>query len=303
MSVPATKGPVRKPGPQIKVTRYDLATALLYATLFMVAVTFVMLVAIFLANLIPKKVTQPMQIFPAGDGGWEDGEPDATPNVESPEDPSDDPSLANDQSDVTELMEVTDQVVDLADTAAALVEPNSFTDAQDSGNPGSAVGTGGRPWGTGGGGRGGQKRDNRWFVRFADKSNIKTYAAQLDFFKIELGALFPEEQKVIYLSNLSAARPTVREAVGGENEKRLFMSWDKAAAERREGDLELFQKAGLDVGQATIVHFYPPETEQMLAQLEADYAGKAPNEIRRTSFDVINRGSGFEFKVTDQKYR
>ncbi|MCA9060900.1 MAG: hypothetical protein KDA85_20450 [Planctomycetaceae bacterium] len=65
----------------------------------------------------------------------------------------------------------------------------------------------------------------------------------------------------------------------------------------------MFRKAGLDVSQATIVHFYPEATEQLLARLEADYAGKAPQEVRRTIFEVVARGNGFEFVVTEQKYR
>ena len=39
-------------------------------------------------------------MLPPGDGGYEDGDPNATPNVESPEDASDDPSLANEETDV-----------------------------------------------------------------------------------------------------------------------------------------------------------------------------------------------------------
>ncbi|MCA9034459.1 MAG: hypothetical protein KDA91_04975 [Planctomycetaceae bacterium] len=286
--------------PQTKVTRYDITTAMLIACLGMLVMAVITLIAIWLANMIPTKVTLAPMMTP-GDGGYEDGEENATPDVESPEDPTDDPSVSNDQSNVTELMEITDPVMEAADSAAALVEPTSFTDPNNSGNPGSAEGTGGRPLGSGGPGRGGAKREQRWFVQFAEKGDLKSYARQLDFFKIELGAMFAAQQKLYYMSNVSSDRPTIREVSTGDNEKRLFMNWE--GGERKKADEELFQKAGIDATQAAILHFYPTELEQQLAQLELSFAGRPAEQIRRTYFEVQRSGSGYAFKVTDQKLK
>ena len=286
--------------PHTKVTRYDMITSLLIASLGMLGLTLMTLIAIWLANLLPTAVILEPQMT-AGDGGWEDGAEDATPDVESPEDPTDDPSVSNDQSDVTELMEITDPVMEAADTAAALVEPTSYTDPNNSGNPGSAEGTGGRPLGSGGPGRGGAKREQRWFVQFADKGDLKSYARQLDFFKIELGAMFTAESRLVYMSNMSNDRPTLREVKTGDNENRLFMNWE--GGDRKQADEELFAKAGIDAKQAAILHFYPTELEQMLAQLELSFAGRPANQIRRTYFEVQRAGNGYEFKVRDQKLK
>jgi len=238
--------------------------------------------------------------MPAGDGGWEDGTPDATPKVDSPEDATVDPSMANEETDVTQLEEVVEQVVEVSENAATITAPNESTQSQTSGIPGSADGTGGRPLGSGGPGRGGAKRENGWIVEFADKGDLDSYAAQLDYFGIELGLLIKEESRLIYVSNLSNPKPDTREVRNGEGEKRLWMNWQDGSQERVKADMELIKKAGLDGSKGAIIHFYPAKTEQQMAQLEVDYQNQQPSAIRRTTFSVRRQGSGFEFVVTKQ---
>lgn len=287
--------------PKLSINRYDISTAGLLALLSMAGTALLILVAIWLANRIETAVVRE-PLMEAGDGGWPDGDPNATPDVESPEDPSLDPSVANDQSDVTELMEITDPVVEVAENAAQIVEPTDFSDQKNTGNPGSADGTGGRPWGMGGPGRGGVKREQRWFVQFNNTGDLKTYAAQLDFFQIEIGAMFPAENRLVYMTNMSADRPTLREVTTGDNEKRLFMNWE--GGNRREADVELFKKAGVDASGATILHFYPPPVEQQLVEKESEYSGgRPPEQIRRTFFEVRPDGGGYQFVVTSQKLK
>lgn len=293
----------RTAAPHIKLTKYDVAVTALITTATCAAIALVVMIFIWLSNLLPSPVSKKVEMLPPGDGGWEDGDPDATPNVESPEDASLDPSLANEESDVTELEEVTEQIVEIAENAAAIVAPNEFSDSQNSGVPGSADGTGGRPLGSGGPGRGGAKREQGWFVEFADKGDLDSYAAQLDFFGIELGAMYPEENRLVYLSNLSNARPDSREVKTGDDEKRLFMSWQDGSQERRAADIALFKKAGIDADAGVVMHFYPSETEQMLATKEFEYGNKESKEIRRTYFQVRKAGSGYEFIVTRQQLR
>jgi hypothetical protein len=293
----------RPAGPHIKLTKYDAVVTTLITSATCAVLAFIVMVFIWLSNLLPSPVSKQVTMMPAGDGGWEDGDPNATPNVESPEDASLDPSLANEETDVTELEEVTEQVIEIAENAATMVAPNESKDTNTGGVPGSADGTGGRPLGSGGPGRGGAKREQRWFVEFGDKGDLKSYAAQLDFFGIELGAMFADENRLVYLSNLSQAQPTSREVKTGDSEKRLFMSWQDGSEERRAADIELFQKASIDAGPAVVMHFYPAETEELLARVEFDYGKKSPTEIRRTYFQVRKAGTGYEFVVTRQQLR
>ena len=189
---PRTQGR-KMPAPHIKLTKYEVAVSTLITTATCAGLAFIVMVFIWLSNLLPAPESKAVTMLPSGDGGWEDGDPNATPNVESPEDAAMDPSLANEETDVTELEEVVEQVTEVADNAASMVAPNEFSDQRNTGVPGSADGTGGRPLGSGGPGRGGTKREQRWFVEFGDKGDLKSYAAQLDFFGIELGAMFPDD--------------------------------------------------------------------------------------------------------------
>lgn len=241
-------------------------------------------------------------MLPPGDGGFEDGDPNATPNVESPEDANDDPSVSNEETDVTELEEVVEQVLDVSEDAAAVVAPKESSGSNNTGTSGVAEGTGGRPLGSGGPGRGGAKREQRWIVEFADKGDLKSYAAQLDFFGIELAAMFPAEGRLVYMSNMSADKPTTREITEGAAgaEQRLFMNWAEGSEERRQADVELFQKAGIDASAAGVLHFYSPETETLLATIEQEFGGNAAAEIRKTYFRVRKAGSGYEFYVHKQ---
>ena len=288
--------------PHIKVTKYDVAVSALSTSALFAALTLIVMICIWLANMLPSPQKKQVIMLPPGDGGYEDGDPNATPNVESPEDASDDPSLANEETDVTELEEIVEQVVDIAADASAIVPPNESTDSKNSGSPGSADGTGGRPLGTGGGGRGGTKREQRWIVEFADKGDLKSYAAQLDFFGIELGAMFQADGRLVYMSNMSADQPMTREvrenAAGGE--ERLFMNWADGSEDRRQADVELFQKAGVDASAAAILHFYPSETENLMATTEQEFGGRTVAEIRKTFFRVRGTGTGYEFYVQKQ---
>ncbi len=287
--------------PQIRLTRYDMVIGMLQTSALVAGLTFIAMVAIWLSNRLPPPVSRKIEMLPAGDGGWEDGAPDATPNVESPEDAVPDPSVSNEESDVTEIEEVLEQVLEVAENAAVIEAPRESNATESSGIPGSADGTGGRPLGSGGPGRGGAKREQGWIVEFADKGDAESYAAQLDFFGIELGLLLKEDSRLYYLSNASQPRPSIREVRTGEGEKRLFLNWQDGSQDRVKADIELFAKASINAESGVIMHFYPADVEQMLAQLEVDYNNQQPSGIRRTYFQVKRKGgSEYEFTVTRQ---
>ena len=54
----------------------------------------------------------------------------------------------------------------------------------------------------------------RWEIRMS-AANLDEYAKQLDFFKVEIGVAGGGSPNVDYVSNLAAAKPTVR--VGDPN--------------------------------------------------------------------------------------
>ena len=231
-------------------------------------------------------------------GGEEDGNPDETLKVESPEEEIEDPSLTDDESEETEIEEVFQNVVEISDNAAEQVEQQFETQAQNSGKVGSKAGTGSRPLGNGPG-EGGIPRHQRWFIRFARGSSVTEYGKQLDFFGIELGALFPAQKKLVYVKNFSSS-PVRREVQTGANEKRLYMNWQSGSL--RKTDHQLFKRAGITTRGAMILHFYPSGTEAMLAKLEKDFRKRNVKTIRRTIFSVRKRGNGYRFLVTRQTY-
>ena len=110
--------------PHIKLTKYDITVSALSTTALCALLTLIVMIFIWLSNLLPSPQKKQVVMLPPGDGGWEDGDPNATPDVESPDDAIDDPSLANEETDVTELEEVVEQMIDVSENAATVVAPN-----------------------------------------------------------------------------------------------------------------------------------------------------------------------------------
>ena len=244
-----------------------------------------------------EDTTVPLEIINVA-GGVEDGSQSETLELKTPFEEMPDPSLAEIRDDQTQIEPMLESIVDLADQATDMAREQPNTDAVNTGRPGSRSGTGAAALGMGDGERG-LPREQRWFVRFDDGDTTRVYARQLDAFGIELGALLPEGE-LVYLSNLSADSPEIRRVDSGAGEDRLYFTW--LGGGRRTADIQLFQKAGIDIGAASIFHFYPPETENQLARLELDYRNRPVRDIRRTYFAVESHGGQYEFVVTRQAY-
>ena len=145
-------------------------------------------------------------------------------------------------------------------------------------------------------------RVERWRISLK-AANINAFAAQLDFFNIEIGALGGGIATVDYASNLSGGIKK-RRVTGGGNEKRLFFHPEEKISEV--WTRQLLGKAGFPVNGRVILHFYPREAESRLASAENDYlkkAGRGLPEVRRTYFAVRGQGGGFQFYVVRQEYR
>jgi hypothetical protein len=163
---------------------------------------------------------------------------------------------------------------------------------------GEGTGTGdGRGPGPGGPGKATQLPD--WEVRF-NATTIELYAAQLDFFGIELGAIGGGKKTVDYASALAQAKPNTRTAPG-DKEKRRYLLWRKGPL--ASADKELLAKAGIDTTGRIILQFLPEPVELQMRTLEAQFKNKKLNDIRRTIFGVKQNGAAYQFFVAEQDYR
>ena len=302
----------------VSVTKLDRTTAQLIALCLFMGLVLLFLMTVWFSNLKPSRMlaAAPLQITDDDFGGDPDGAPGESLKIDSPEPPSADAQAGEDFTETAEMPDTapTDVVADVADLATDMVNQEVTEDGDAPQvvrafmpapltvrKPGSSQGTGTkRGLGEGKGTKGGVSREIRWQVKFADRVTLEEYAAQLDFFGIELGALMPDG-KLILVSKLSEARPTTKTVTSGADEKRLYFTWRGGL--RKAGDLEIFQKAGVNASNAVmILHFYPPVTENVLANIEIQYKNRKPIEIKRTYFVVRRAKDGYEFAVSSQTY-
>ncbi|MGD9853335.1 MAG: hypothetical protein AB7U20_00105 [Planctomycetaceae bacterium] len=282
--------------PVMKVTNYDRASSFLLAVVAALVVSVLAVVSVWYARRVPPpSELVPLEMLEVS-GGFEDGNPEDTWNLDSPEPEDPSASLIEEPTEQVAIQDVLENVVELSDKATEHLEQVMAESTANSGKLGSATGTGGRPLGMGPG-TGGMPREQRWYVRFGDDNSLDEYAKQLDFFGIELGVLQPQG-RLIYVSGLTGSLKK-RTVESGKDEQRLYMTWQ--SGERREADIKLLAKAGVSANrQSLIFHFYPQKTEQMLATLEFNFQKKPPQEIRRTYFLAKKQGTGYEFEVTRQ---
>lgn len=283
--------------PVMRVTLYDLVSSWAISLFLGLLMTCGLVVVVWISTRLPK----PPEAIPVElvelPGGFEDGSPDETLRVDSPEPEARDAVPADAVADQTEIAEAVEAVVEMSETATQQVQQQFDTGIQNTGKVGSAKGTGKRALGFGNG-VGGIPREQRWFVKFGERSSLDEYAKQLQFFGIELGALLPDG-RLAYLTNVTAPIPTARFVNSGAGENRMYMTWQ--GGERRAADVQLFAKANVDVrGDTTIFHFYPKDTENKLARLEIDYRNRPVKQIRRTYFAVEPGGVGYTFSVFRQ---
>lgn len=284
--------------PVLRVTRYDQVSSWLIAVVGGLGLSvFVLTVAWVSIQPVAVKEPVPLEIVEIS-GGVEDGSIEETLKLESPDPETEQATLAEEDAAEPEVEETLDNVMDVADEATNQAERQFEFQTRNAGKKGSASGTGKRALGIGSG-KGGVPREQRWFVSYNDRETLDEYGKQLDFFKVELG-LLTTDGKLIYLSRLSQPRPTSRTAVSGKGETRLYMTWQGGA--RRKADQQLFQRAGIEVGQSVMLQFYPPEVEKQLARLELDFKKRPLAEIRRTAFSTRPAANGYEFFVTNQTY-
>ena len=293
-SVSASDAPIHPRGvssSELRVSRYENVASMLIALLILLGVIVAMLFLIWLGSQIfAGQAAVPVELVDIGTG---EGAPGEGMMLDTP-----------DAEEVGEEIEIEEQPLKetletIANAVAArepqLDDPSLVERAR---RRGGSRGTGHGLGGGGGTGRGlGQSRG--WEIAFDKGSTLETYARQLDFFRIELGVLLPDN-KVQYAANLATATPTVR--VGpADQEKRYYLTWRRG--ELQQADKELLAKAGIAAEGKLILKFLPPDVEATLMQLEKMNAKARGDPVRSTRFGVRTEGNGFSFYVIEQTYK
>lgn len=320
--MPATPAPPQTNGsspkvasPMLRLTFYDRVSSLMMTIVFGLCFSLLAAVMYWLAHRPPPEPEPvPMEFVelePEIDfGGSLEGVVGGTAEFDTGEDGGGGGEIASDDfmvdSILTDVVAAADEAVEqsmLAPVADGVGAPRTNSSPAYIGftSTSSGTGTGGGrpPLGFGPGRGGGVPRELRWFIKFASERSLEEYARQLDFFSVELGVLHPGG-RIVYVSGLSRPSPQKREVATAADEERLYFTWQ--GGERRDSDIRLLAKAGVQVGQGRILHFYTPQTENRLAVVERNFANRKAKEIRRTYFSVTKQGQGYTFEVTRQTY-
>jgi hypothetical protein len=279
----------------MQTTPVDKVAGLLLSLVLMIGIAVVMLgcvyfISTFKADPLPIVMLEDERIAGRGDhaAGFErDLEPPGAEEVEQLSEPSIETTLQS-----------------LAETVSNL---SATLDTVATGASGTGSGKGdSRPPGPEGEGDDIVPRFDRWELRFSAR-DLKSYAAQLEFFKIELAAIGGGRNEVDYVSDLAGK---LEHRVGkGEDEKRLYF------INRRESPLlkyerDLLVSAKVAVASRQILKMIPKELENELAILEKTSAmQKRGNDVKvkefgKTIFECQpNSPKGFRWVVIDQRFR
>ncbi len=207
-----------------------------------------------------------------------------------------------------EIQDLTEPTIQ--DTIAAVTDAVSSVaaslDTVTTDSAASAAGSGkgdSRPPGPEGEGDDIIPRFERWQLNFAAK-NLAAYAEQLDYYRIELGAIGGTIQGVDYAAKLSGT-PIVRRGVS-DDEKRLYFMWTTRSP-LEQFDRQLLTKAGVPLAGRLLVKFIEPALENELANIELEYTKSKGypgiTSVAKTIFESQPTSGGFHFVVIDQRYR
>ncbi|HUT91302.1 MAG TPA: hypothetical protein VMY37_17515 [Thermoguttaceae bacterium] len=274
---------------ELRVSAYEHVASMLISLLVLIGATVLIMFILWLTSRIfASEAAVPVQLedIGTGDSGLSGGMELDAPMAEELGVESD--------LETPNLEQTLAAVADAVATQVALLDDPALTEEALSGKGGSTGDGRGLGRGSGPGGTG---KRRQWEVRFPPGNTIESYGRQLDFFKIELGVLMPNN-KVIYASNFSTA-PTRHEGPS-DQEKRYYLTWRKGGLEQ--ADRELLAKARVEPGR-WILKFISPELEKQLIQLERNKAGDKAKSISTTYFGIRPKGRGYEFYVIDQTYR
>jgi hypothetical protein len=272
---------------KLRISRFDIVTSLFMALILFIGVFVTLL---FIVWLTSRWSFGPRAIAPIIENAA--GRADNAEGLERDFDPPSD-------EEIEELLEPT-----LEETITAVTDAVSNVDATFAATGPVSKGDS-RPPGPEGEGADIVPRGERWQLNFS-AHNINEYATQLDFYKIELGAIGGNIQGVDVASNLSTA-PKSNRITNTEEEKRLYFMWTSPSP-LMQYDRQLLQKAKVPLdGKRQMLKFIPPDLENQLAQTELEFATSkghpSATEIAKTIFESKANGAGYRFEVVSQRYR
>lgn len=279
---------------ELGVSRYDQVAGLLVAVLVVLGFVTLMMFMIWLSSrlFLVQPAVEVKVLEDVGGGGSGENLAGAPQELQEPS-----------PEEVTEVQEpsVTDSISSISSIVASEAQNLEAFEGASSFGKGEGTGQGdGRGPGPGGPGTSdGIPAWDRWEVQMAAET-LDEYARRLDFFKVELGVAGGGNPNVQYISNLAAAKPTVRSG-SPKDEKRLrFLH---RAGELREADRALAAKAGVYTAGRVVFQFYDQQTYKTLLTLENAKMGKRRiKEVKKTVFGVKQVGQRYEFFVIDQQY-
>lgn len=304
--------PPPAPPPEPKVlgeSPYDRVSSFLMATVLGAVLVVGWLALVYATNqAFASRATAPLEIIEVsgGGGGSPEGVAGSTEKIDvagadassfasnNEEEASDFEEPAVQQTPAAMVDAVSEASQELAEVDIGAVMPNGGTLA--TGRRSSKIGSGGPGLGYGPG-DGGVSREQRWSIVYRDGQTAEEYARQLDALGVELAVVTGPNQ-LTYVSNFSSPQPTRRYG-SGQKDNRLYFLWQGSG--RKDSDLSLLKKAGLTPGDSPVLQFYPRGVEERLAQLEVNYRGRQPAEIRVTRFQVVPGKGGYDFKVIAQE--
>lgn len=286
-------------------SRYDKVTSLMMSMVFAAGLVVAWLGLIVLTNGgLPTRTLAKLSIVEVfgGGGGSPDGQQDQQESIDTGGPAGD--IASNNMTDASafeapQLQKIPesllDAVVDSAQQSADLAPSMDRGGLSASGERRSRVGTGGPALGDGQG-DGGVPSHLRWSILYTQGQTPEEYARQLDFLRVELGVI--SESKLLLASHFTQATPARRTLTTGIGEDRLYFIWRGQG--RKATDVALLKKAGIEVGDADVIQFYPKDIEGTLKRLEVEFKGLSATEIRTTVFRVVPDGDNYAIKVESQ---
>jgi hypothetical protein len=279
----------------LRVSRYDQVAGMLLSTLLVFGVVTLLMFLIWLSGrLFWVAPAIPVMVLEDVGGG---GSGQVFGSEQQFEEPT--PQELQQQPTAEVSVEQTLQTVSTVVSAKAEELDTVFGSTSLGSGEGTGMGDG-RGKGPGGPGTSdGIPAYERWEIRMS-AANLDEYAKQLDFFKVELGVVGGGNPNVDYISNLSAARPTVRVGSPKDEHRLRFLH---RSGELRAGDRQLAAKAGVKTDGRIVFQFYNEATYRSLLALEAARKGnRRIKDVRRTVFGVKADRGKYEFYVIDQQF-
>ena len=274
---------------KFRISRFDAVTSL-----FMALILFI---GVFVALLFIVWITSRWEFAPRAIAPLIENAAGRADNAEGLERDFEPPSA----EEIEELLEPTlDEQINAITDAVSSVAATVATAQAATDSKGDS-----RPPGPEGEGEDIVPRFERWQLNFSAHS-ITEYATQLDYYKIELGAIGGNIQGVDVATNLSSG-PSSRRIVNTADEKRLYFMWTSPSP-LMQFDRTLLRQANVSLqGNRQMLKFIPTQLENQLAQTELEYAkanGHASVvEIAKTIFESRATSEGFRFEVVSQRYR